>query len=173
VARASFICTDYRGAVPLYVVRHAKAGSRNKFDGDDIDRPLTNSGREQATALSARLAAVSPSVIVSSPYRRCVETVEPLAVAVDVVVRLDERLAEFGSEHVRADASLFDLLHSLPDRTIVCSHGDVIPAIIESLAGDGMRISGEAQWAKASVWVLERESNRFISATAWPPPAID
>ena len=173
VALASFTCTDYRAAVPLYVVRHAKAGSRNEFDGDDIDRPLTNSGREQAKALAARLAAVSPTVIVSSPYRRCVETVEPLAVAVDLEVRLDERLAEFGSEHVRADASLFDLLHSLPDRAVVCSHGDVIPAIIESLAGAGMRIGGDAQWAKASVWVLERENNRFVSATAWPPPAVD
>ena len=101
------------------------------------------------------------------------ETVEPLAVAVDLEVRLDERLAEFGSEHVRADASLFDLLHSLPDRAVVCSHGDVIPAIIESLAGAGMRIGGDAQWAKASVWVLEREKNRFVSATAWPPPAVD
>ena len=155
------------------MVRHAKAGSRSDFDGNDIDRPLTNTGRRQATALAERLASVSPTVIVSSPYRRCVETVEPLAVAIDASVQVDERLAEFASDNVQPDASLFDLLYSLPDRAVVCSHGDVIPAIIESLAGAGMRISGSAEWGKGSVWVLQRETNRFVSASAWPPPVVD
>jgi broad specificity phosphatase PhoE len=168
-----FTFAKYRAAVPLYVVRHAKAGSRSDFDGDDIDRPLTNSGRKQATVLAERLASVSPTVIVSSPYRRCVETVEPLAIAIDASVQVDERLAEFASENVRPDASLFDLLYSLPDRAVVCSHGDVIPAIIESLAGSGMRVNGSAEWGKGSVWVLQRETNRFISALAWPPPVVD
>ncbi|MFZ9325595.1 MAG: SixA phosphatase family protein, partial [Ilumatobacteraceae bacterium] len=68
--------------MPVYLVRHAKAGSRNDFDGDDRERPLTNSGRRQAAALATRLAALSPSIIMSSPYRRCVETLEPLAVAI-------------------------------------------------------------------------------------------
>ena len=38
--------------MPLYLVRHAKAGSRHDFDGSDRDRPLTNSGRRQASALA-------------------------------------------------------------------------------------------------------------------------
>jgi 8-oxo-dGTP diphosphatase len=173
VTQASSDSAAYPSTVFLYVVRHAKAGSRSDFDGDDTDRPLTNSGRKQAVALAERLAAVSPSLIVSSPYRRCVETVEPLAVAVDLEVRLDNRLAEFANEHVRPDASLFDLLHSLPDRAVVCSHGDVIPAVIESLAGAGMRITGDAEWGKASVWVLQRKECRFVLATAWPPPVLD
>jgi len=169
----SFTFAKYRAAVPLYVVRHAKAGSRHDFDGDDIDRPLTNSGRKQAAALAERLAAVSPTIIVSSPYQRCIETVEPLAVASDLEVRTDARLAEFANENARPDTSLFDLLHSLPDRAVVCSHGDVIPAVIESLAGAGMRINGNAEWGKGSVWVLERTDNRFVSAQAWPPPVTE
>ena len=75
--------------MPLYLVRHAKAGSRNDFDGNDIDRPLTSSGHRQAVDLCRRLAAVSPSVLVSSPYQRCIETLEPLAVAMDVPVGVD------------------------------------------------------------------------------------
>ena len=163
----------YGAAVPLYVVRHAKAGSRSDFDGADIDRPLTNSGRKQAAELATRLSSVAPTVIVSSPYRRCVETVEPLAVATELEVRTDHRLAELASEHTRLDTSVFDLLHSLPDRSVVCSHGDVIPAIVESLAGAGMRITGEPQWGKGSVWVLERDDNRFVSGRAWPPPVVE
>ncbi len=160
-------------AVPLYLVRHAKAGSRHEFDGDDSDRPLSNSGRKQADDLSMRLAAMSPSVVVSSPHRRCVQTVEPLAIAADVEVTLDGRLAEFASEVVKPDASLFDLLHSLPDRAVVCSHGDVIPALIDALTATGMRVHGSPEWGKGSVWVLERVDNRFVEARAWPPPVVD
>ncbi len=159
--------------MPLYLVRHAKAGSRSEFDGDDVDRPLTASGRKQAVDLCARLAAVSPSVVVSSPYRRCIETVEPLAIATDTTCSTDDRLAEFGSNHVRADATIIGLLLDLPDRSVVCSHGDVIPAIIDSLTDTGMNIVGEPQWGKGSVWVLEREDDRFVSAHAWPPPSDD
>jgi 8-oxo-dGTP diphosphatase len=56
---------------------------------------------------------------------------------------------------------------------VVCSHGDVIPAVIESLAGAGMRINGNAEWGKGSVWVLERTDNRFVAAQAWPPPVTE
>jgi 8-oxo-dGTP diphosphatase len=159
--------------VPVYLVRHAKAGSRNDFDGDDRERPLTNNGRQQAAALATRLAALSPSIIVSSPYRRCVETVEPLAVAVGSEVRLDEALGEFFIERSQPEALLMTLVQSLPDRAVVCSHGDVIPAIINALEDRGLRIHGEPQWQKASVWVLERDGKQFVTASAWPPPAVD
>ena len=159
--------------MPLYVVRHAKAGSRNDFDGDDIDRPLTNAGRRQAAELASRLAAVSPTVLVSSPYRRCVETLEPLAVILAGDVRTDERLSEMPTEHAKPDTASFELLHSLPDRSVLCSHGDVIPAIINSLSEQGMQVHGAAQWGKASVWVLQREAQRFVEALAWPPPEVD
>lgn len=163
----------YRAAVPLYVVRHAKAGSRHEFEGDDVDRPLTSAGRKQAEALSSRLASVSPALVVSSPYRRCVETVQPLAVALALDVTLDDRLAEFDDARSKPDAEFFDFLHSLPDNTVACSHGDVIPAVVRSLRGAGMRIEGDAQWGKGSVWVLQRVDNRFVSAAAWPPPEVD
>jgi 8-oxo-dGTP diphosphatase len=158
----------------LYVVRHAEAGSRHDFDGDDRDRPLTNEGRNQATALAARLASMTPSGIVSSPYVRCVETVEPLAVAIDVEVRTDDRLAEFTDEAgVGAIAEVLDCIRHLPDRAVVCSHGDVIPALIEALVDGGTCLVGTPEWGKGSVWVIERDGHRFTSAHAWPPPEVD
>lgn len=159
--------------MPLYLVRHAKAGSRSEFDGDDVDRPLTNAGRRQAAELATRLAAVSPTVLVSSPYRRCVETLEPLAVMLAAEVSVDERLGEFVDGHEPDDGELLEFLASLPDRSVLCSHGDVIPAIVDALRADGMRVQGTAQWGKASVWVLQREAQRFVEALAWPPPESD
>ena len=34
----------------ILLVRHGKAGSRSQWDGDDDERPLSSSGREQADA---------------------------------------------------------------------------------------------------------------------------
>src|SRR5438128_10943561 len=62
-----------------YVVRHAKAGDRSDWSGDDRARPLTKSGQRQAEALAGMLAGEAIDRILSSGYLRCVHTVEPLA----------------------------------------------------------------------------------------------
>ena len=79
----------------LYVVRHVKAGSRTSWDGDDDrERPVSKSGCRQADAIAARLAPEGVSQLVSSPYARCVQSLEPLAAILGLSVREDERLAE-------------------------------------------------------------------------------
>src|SRR5260370_15172084 len=61
-----------------YVVRHAKAGDRSDWTGDDRMRPLTKSGRRQAQALADMLEPESIDKILSSGYLRCMQTLEPL-----------------------------------------------------------------------------------------------
>ena len=63
----------------LYLVRHAKAGGRQEWRGDDRLRPLSKEGRRQADSLARRLARLTTGDLLSSPYLRCVQTVEPLA----------------------------------------------------------------------------------------------
>ncbi len=58
----------------------------------------------------------------------------------------------------------------LPDGSVLCSHGDVIPDTINALQRRGCRFMGEPQWGKASVWVLTRENGEIVEATAWAPP---
>ena len=41
----------------IFVVRHAKAGSRHKWDGEDVERPLSEAGRRQTAAITERLAS--------------------------------------------------------------------------------------------------------------------
>ena len=60
----------------LLLVRHAKAGNRFDWDGEDVDRPLSTAGRRQAAGLVDELAPYSVKRVLSSPFRRCVETVE-------------------------------------------------------------------------------------------------
>ncbi len=150
----------------LYLVRHAKAGSRHEWTGDDRQRPLTAAGRQQADALRDRLAPRCTGSIVSSPYLRCVQTVQPLADRLGSAVHLDERLAE-----EQGFVGALDLLSTVPEGTVLCSHGDVIPDTIDALVRRGCIIGGAPDWRKASVWVIERSAaGGFTRAAAWPPP---
>jgi phosphohistidine phosphatase len=61
----------------IYLLRHGIAESHSS-SGRDADRRLTDEGRRKLRAVlaCAQAAGVSPSVIVTSPYRRALETAE-------------------------------------------------------------------------------------------------
>ena len=152
----------------LYLVRHAKAGSRHDFHGDDRLRPLSPNGRRQADALAGKLVAVGVTSLISSPYVRCVETLQPTADLIGAKIALDPLLAEG-----RSAMAVLELLESLPEDTAVCSHGDVIPETIAALERRGCEFTSQPDWRKATVWVLDRGSGVEIkTALAWPPPEI-
>ena len=152
----------------LYLVRHAKAGSRRDFAGNDRLRPLSPSGRRQAEGLVSPLTEAGVKTLVSSPYLRCVETLAPTAKAIGVPVEVDERLSE-GRSYV----GVLELFETSPDATAVCSHGDVIPETIAALQRRGCEITTPPDWRKASVWVLERDAaGDIVTAEAWPPPEV-
>ncbi len=80
----------------------------------------------------------------------------------------DDRLAE----EQGFDGAL-ELLATLPEGSVLCSHGDVIPDTIGALERRGTTIAGTPEWRKASVWVLLREGAQGITrAAAWPPPDV-
>jgi phosphohistidine phosphatase SixA len=152
--------------VTIYFVRHAKAGHRSRWDGDDRVRPLSPAGRKQAKLIAARLGEVRTTMLVSSPFARCMQTLEPLAALTGATVVADERLAEdepFGP--------VVALLEELPDFSVLCSHGDVIPETIAALQRRGLLVTDIPDWRKATVWLLERNgSGVFTSGSVWPPP---
>jgi 8-oxo-dGTP diphosphatase len=151
----------------LYLVRHAKAGSRSNWQGDDRARPLSNSGWRQAEAIAKRLKRERPTRLVSSPYVRCVQTLEPLGRRTGLEVAIDERLAEAGDFE-----SALDLLDESPDGTVLCSHGDIIPAVMQALHRRGIELTTDPDWRKGTVWVLQREGDLFATAECWPPPDV-
>jgi 8-oxo-dGTP diphosphatase len=152
----------------LLVIRHAHAGSRAEWDGNDDLRPLSQRGIDQARNIARRFADVPLARIVSSPAVRCRQTVAPLADARGVDVAVDARLAEF-VDSVRIDPVL-DVIDSLPDDAAICSHGDVIPELIATLERRGMVIASEPCWRKGSVWVLDRMNGAWSRAIAVAPP---
>jgi probable phosphoglycerate mutase len=86
------------GVTLVLLVRHGlTAGTGHVLTGRTPGIPLDDRGREQASALAARLAAVPLEAIVTSPLQRCRETAEAIAAARDghpVSVAEDAELAE-------------------------------------------------------------------------------
>ena len=125
--------------MPLLLVRHASAGDRAAWEGDDRDRPLDERGRRDASELVARLESLRIEAILTSPYRRCLETVGPLARA--RLLEIDVR-EELGEEH-QGDEGVA-LVRSLAGRdVVVCGHGG-----LESVVPDAPK------WKKGAVFVL-------------------
>ena len=104
------------------LLRHASAGDKRHWSGDDSLRPLDARGRNQATELVELLQPLGIRRVVTSPYVRCVETVEPLAAALGLPLEHDERLEE------GMDAAAAELLHE--HGVVACTHGDVIDALL-------------------------------------------
>lgn len=150
----------------IYLVRHAKAGRRSDWDGDDRERPLDPAGEAQADALAGMLAPLASGRLVTSPYRRCMQTLWPLAERLGASLESDDRLAENGRF-----TEVLELLGELPDGSVLCSHGDVIPDVIAAIERRGCAVRGRADWRKASTWVLARTGDDITDAECWPPPA--
>jgi len=149
----------------IYLVRHAKAGERRVWEDADDARPLSKQGWKQAEAVAERLLAKGATELYSSPYARCVQTLEPLAKLLETQVRIDDRLAED-----RPFEGALELLTEVEAGAVLCSHGDVIPATIDALSRRGMEVQSPVDWRKATVWVLRRKGDRITKGKVWPPP---
>jgi 8-oxo-(d)GTP phosphatase len=166
----------------LLLVRHASAGDRGSGP-EDLARPLDRRGLAQSSALPAVLIPILRSTTVtgpeqargdrtdgieirSSPARRCIETVEPLAGMLGIDVFVDPGLVE-GCD-VRA---LHERIATLSVPTVWSSHGDVIPELLAMLARRGLDLGPSPTCRKASTWVLDVIDGTVRSARSLPPPA--
>jgi 8-oxo-dGTP diphosphatase len=152
----------------LFLLRHAAAGDRTKWDGIDAVRPLTKKGRRQAAALARSLENRGIEYVYSSPYTRCVQTVEPLAEAIGAKVIEHDALAE-GPDIDAAYQLCDDLVGS---NAVLCTHGDVIPAVMNRMMWAGLTLHSRFYCSKGSIWEVELEGGRFGDATYVPPPTV-
>ena len=149
----------------LYLVRHADAGHRSGLE-PDRDRQLSRRGERQAAALADQLAAEPITRLLSSPYLRCRQTLQPLGQRLGLAVEPEDRLAEA----TRVD-DVLRLTDELAGTSVaLCSHGDVIPDLLDALARQGTRLKDDLRWQKASTWVLTWDGDRLAKGRYLPPP---
>ncbi len=150
----------------LYLVRHGKAGNRRDWDGPDHTRPLSGKGRRQAEGLVHLLADRPIGRVLSSPYVRCVQTVEPLAEKLGLPVEETDALAEGA-----VPADTVELLRAVASSTaVLCTHGDLMPPVLDTLAAtEGLPLPPGYPFAKGATWELEVVGGRWLSARYLPP----
>jgi len=137
--------------VTILLLRHGSAGSRQTWADNDLLRPLDEDGEAQAARLPVAYAEHRVQRIVSSPARRCVETVEPLAAHLGLQV---EERAELAEESSAEDARR--LLSEVASQTVVvCTHRSVITDLIGAHRSCG----------KGSAWILEPDGDSFAATT--------
>lgn len=150
----------------LFLLRHTTAGDREKWKGVDATRPLTKKGRRQAETIAESLAGRGIEKIFSSPYTRCVQSVEPLARAIGAKVIEYDALGE-GPDIDGA----YDLVDEMVGHNVVfSSHGDVIPAVMNRMMWAGLTLESRFYCSKGSIWEVDVEGGRFTTARYLPPP---
>jgi len=119
---------------PLVVVRHGTARPRDAWARADAERPLIASGRRQAAALTTLLACWRPEQVLSSPWRRCVDSISPYASAAQLKIRAKGGLSERGFRR-DPDKARKHLL-ALVDRgrpAALCTHRPVLAGIFRAM----------------------------------------
>lgn len=146
----------------IFLVRHASAGGRSPSTDDDLDRQLDTAGLEQAETLIELLGDRGIVEIYSSRAIRCVQTVEPLAQHLGLAVQVHPALVE-GQSAVMA-VHLARGLATAGTNAVLSSHGDIIPDSIQTLAREGMIITGQRGWSKGSTWELSTRGGDITEA---------
>jgi 8-oxo-dGTP diphosphatase len=148
-----------------YLVRHAHAGDKHAWAGPDRLRPLSEPGRREAHGLLTQLRDYPITRILSSPAARCLQTVEPLAQGRGLPVEPAQVLG--------VDADPGELVALLLDpavgKAVLCSHGELIGAVLERLVGHDLDDAVELAWPKGSTWVLDLDDGRLRQRHYLPP----
>ena len=153
----------------VYWVRHAAAIRRGEWRGAERLRPLTGGGHRQAHRLLELFDGAPLAHLFTGPDLRCRQTLEPLAALRGLPIQIDARLGAG-----RSAAGALALLEELDQGdAVLCSHGDVIPRVIERLCDEGLRLERELICEKGSVWIVDAEPGRRARARYQPPPAKD
>jgi len=149
----------------FHVVRHAKAGDREDWSGDDRLRPLTKKGQKQAEELVEVFRKFAVTEIFSSPYLRCMQTVEPLARARGLKVKPSPSLEEGhgleGLAEFLGDRSL--------DHVVLSTHGDIMWELVEDLVAREVIKPGDGGYEKGAAWTLEVDEHGVAERARYIP----
>lgn len=152
----------------LWLLRHAAAHDRAK-SGRDEDRALTSDGVRRAREVAAGLASLDPGIeaVLSSPYRRALETAEPAAAALRLgKVAILPALEPFGGAAGVVAALAARKQHAL----LLVGHQPLLGALVGLLVfGDERR---EVPLRKAGVARISWEPRGAGRLEALFPPKV-
>lgn len=118
----------------IIALRHGKAEPHGA-KGNDADRVLTEHGVAQATSVAHGIAAYRPASLITSTAARCVATIAPTARVTGLDVTETEVISQDAySGRGERVAKYVRKLVSRGETVVLCSHGPVLPQILEAAA---------------------------------------
>jgi 8-oxo-dGTP diphosphatase len=146
------------------LVRHAHAGKRSEFHGNDALRPIDEQGRGEARTLGLVVSLIAPHRLFAATPLRCKQTLEPLAERLGLPIVVDAAFAEPADvagvpARAKAAAARLTELRDGP-RAAVCSQGKVIPSLLALL--DGAEDRGPYKTPKGTGWLLTWSGDRLL-----------
>ena len=169
----------------VVVLRHAKAVKRSDWDSGEDERPITSYGRRQARRLTTVLGSYGVTVVHSSPWLRCVQTIAPYLSSpqrpdhpapgapdsVDTSARLGPELTEAAAqqspeEHrhrwqVLVTEAVRDQLPA-----VVCGHRPTLPVALEVLGVTAQKVR------TAELLVVHLDGEGAAVAHEWHRPGV-
>jgi 8-oxo-(d)GTP phosphatase len=171
-----------RVTVPLILVRHASAGHKADWPGDDESRPLDTRGAADAQALAGLLACFAPAArVISSPALRCTATVRPFAArfggTVEAAVSLvpSGRYTGFSSYRTSQADSLRHLLSDLVAErrpAVLCLHRENLPDVLAaacSVLGAPAAVPADPSLPKGGFWVAHAADGEMAALERYEP----
>jgi ADP-ribose pyrophosphatase YjhB (NUDIX family) len=149
----------------VLIVRHGTAGTKNRYNGDDQNRPLDKRGRAQAESLVGLLLAFGATSLYASDRLRCIQTIEPLADELRTDIKREPSLTEEAYWQSRKKARQRVLEIAASDGTpVICTQGKVIPDLIQWWCDrDGVK-PAMSRNRKGSTWVQSLLEGMLIAA---------
>ena len=148
---------------PFILLRHAKAITRDEWQGEDDDRPLSSSGQNQAMRLLSTYQVFNIDQIHSSDAVRCYDTVKSMAKGLDIKLEVSSKLSE--STYKKDKEKAFDYVRELikEDKSIlICSHNPILPKMLNKLTKKSGIEADEDKLSPADGWVIHRSGKEII-----------
>jgi 8-oxo-(d)GTP phosphatase len=154
--------------VPCILLRHASAGRKGAWHGDDLQRPLDERGAADAEILAGLLGCFGVQRVISSAAERCVGTVRPYAERIGAVIETEPAFtipAAGGSDRGDTARACMTELLAQPSPMVICGHRENMPVLMAQARAVLPGFPPDDGWAppKAAFWVLHIARGRLAA----------
>jgi len=177
------------GTLPLMLLRHASAGTKQSWPGDDLDRPLDAEGAAISDELALLLSCYGSGRVITSAAERCVATVRPYAVMTGAKLEIEPTLTVGHRDRGQRRDDRPDAVGGLADEAaadeaaglvaritagglpaVVCAHRENLPPLLAAAcAALGADPPAGAPLRKGDFWVLHVADGRLAAAEQHSP----
>ena len=169
---AQFVKLDIN-TKPFILLRHAKAVTREEWQGDDDDRPLDSLGQSQANRLLAIYQVYNIEQIHTSDAVRCYDTVNPIVKGLGIKLEVTGKLGEstYKKDKEKAFEYAKDLIKE-DARILLCSHNPILPKMLNKLTKKSDVDADEGKLSPADGWVIHRNGKEIIQIDRLDAPTL-